>query len=726
MRLVLLLLVAVPLFAQSEICRFPAGDPIDPFKRWLISQELTCVAATPRVEIPAGLWNVFAKSNAELSPPLLVQGGTSFDAASLQKGPAATITVQLPEGHSGVVYVPRRATAFPVSGTRTQVPAGEQLWLLVLDKSHAVTSIVTVASLEAGTERTVDARTGGLTSVLLASLRVAEEDREPLRNAGGGVLPPEVRITSGGSSYDADPLPPPASLDGAFVLMRGASAGDAEIQIGGRGWLPYRTRVSVGSRNVTAITTPLLVRPAASLIVSFSTGVDVVALDRSLGSCDPSKDKPPVFEISVLACPEPPRGKDLDPEACQLIRQQPFGAEVPYGSFAVDDVAPGTYRAVMRFGKLPPVSSMATVQALQQSPVRISATYSSVYGSLRLGGEPAGQDAVIAFPNGGVGFASKETGEYRAVLLDHRIDSDARLDIVACEGDLNAFVLTDRHVTPFSRFDIDIPDNSISVHVTDTFTRMALRQATLKYVVLSQSGQPLVTETVTSDPLMPNRFVMEHVPERRIELTVSHSGYEKYRVERFTMPKREHKTIDVQMVPLRGSRGRIVSPMPFDEATVNWQSASGRGGETVELAPDGTFFYERAHEAGEIMTIVSKSHPLWVLRMPALAPRQSLDLRFPDAPVREFTVRLDGADARKPTSIGLAIGDLVVPAGALFLHQSLRGSSVSLIPDKRLFLPFRDILETGPIELFAGPASSPRKRLTPGVTELVLSLPPPL
>ena len=724
MRLVLLLLLAVPLLGQSEICRFPAGDPIDPFRRWLSSQELTCVAATPRIEIPAGLWNVFARSSTDLSTPIFVQGGTTLDATTLQNGPAATLNVQLPEGHSGVVYVPRRAIAFPVTGARTIVPAGEPLWLLVLEK-RTIVSIVPISAIEAGTERAVNARTGGLASSLLGSLRVAEEDREPLRKAGGGMLSPKVRATADGPSYEADPLPAPAFLDGAFVLVRGVPAGNAELEIAGRGWLAHRTSVTVGSRNVTAVTAPLLVRPAASLLVSFSTGVDVVALDRSLGSCDPSKDKPPVFDISVLACPDPKPGKDLDPEACRLIRQQSFGAEIPYGSFAVDDVAPGTYRAVMHFGKLPPVSSMVSVQALQQSPVRLSATYSTVYGSLTLGDEPTGQDATIAFPGGGVGFASKETGEYRAVLLDHYIESDARLDITACEGDLNAFVLTDRHVTPFSRFDIDIPDNSISVHVTDTFTRMALRQATLKYVVLSQRGRPLITETVTSDPLMPSRFVMEHVPERRIELTVSHGGYEKYRVERFTMTKSDHKTIEVQMVPLRGSRGRIVSPMPFDEGTVNWQSASGRGGETVDLAPDGTFFYERTHEPGEIMTIVSRSHPLWVLRMPALAPRQSLELRFPDAPVRELTVRLEGADARVMTPIGLAVGDLVVPSGALLAHQRLRGSSASILGDRRSFLPFRDILETGPIEVFAGPPDAPRKRLTPGITELVLSLSPP-
>jgi hypothetical protein len=718
MRLVLLLLLAVPLLGQSEICRFPAGDPVDPFRRWLTSQELTCVAATPRTEIPAGSWNVFTRSNTELSTPILVQGATTVDTTTLRNGPSATLNVQLPEGHNAVVYVPRRAIAFPVSGTRTSVPAGEPLWLLVLEK-RTIASIVPISAIEPRTERAIDARTGGLTPSLLAWLRVAEEDREALRNASG-VTSPRVRMTAGGATREADSLPAPAFLDGAFALVRGVSTGAAELEIAGSGWLPHRASVTVAPRNVTVVTAPLLVRPAASLLVSFSTGEDVVALERSLGSCDPSKDKPLLFEITVFSCPDPEPGEAIDPNACKLIRKETFGAEVPYGTFTVDDVAPDDYRAVMHFGKLPPVSAMVTVQALQQLPVRLSATYMGLYGSLTHGGEPLDDDATISFPGGGVGFGSKETGEYHAVLLDHIIEPDALLQIATCDRKLRAPILTDQFLKPFTRFDIDVPDNSITVNVTDTFTRMRLREAKLRYVVLSRFRRPLlVVPDVPFVDEAPGRFVIKAVPERRIELTVTHAGYQKY-VESFMISKSEHKTIDVQLVPLRGTRGRIVSPVPFVEGTVTWHSPSGRGGETVELGPDGTFVYEHTHEVGEIMTVVSRSHPLWIWRMPDLAPRQTLELRFPDAPARTFDVTIEGVDDRELTPLGMSIGDLLVPAGALFQHQHLRDSQISIRGNRSA--AFRDILETGPIEIFAGPPDSPRKRLMPGVTKVVVSL----
>jgi hypothetical protein len=156
----------------------------------------------------------------------------------------------------------------------------------------------------------------------------------------------------------------------------------------------------------------------------------------------------------------------------------------------------------------------------------------------------------------------------------------------------------------------------------------------------------------------------------------------------------------------------------FEEGHVTWHRPSGRG-ETVELGSDGTFVFEGVHEAGEIMTVVSRSHPLWVLRMPAIGPKQSLDLRFPDAPVREFDVKIKDVDPQALIPIGIAIGDLVVPSGALWQHQRLRDAEAYERGNRSV--TFRDILQTGPIEVFTGDDQSRRERLGPGVTELVFT-----
>lgn len=718
MRFAFLLCLAVPLFAQSEICRFRAGDAVNPFQRWLASQQVTCEDATKAV--PPGRWNVFVRGTNALSSPVFVEG--TFDPSSLPTAPAATIALQLPDGHGGVVYVPRRAIAFPVTGARVQVPAGEELWLIVLEKSRVIVSIVPIPAIEAGAERAVDARSGGVSSSILGWLQVAEGDRAAIRNSGD-VQSPTVYVMSAGPAREADPLPWPAFLDGAFVLVRGVSAGNAELEIAGRGWLPHRTRAKVESRVITIAKEPLLVRPAASLIVNWSgDDGDLLALDRSLGSCDSSKDKPPLFEISVSACAKPKHPDDpVDPTTCRLVRQETFGPEVPYGSFAVDDIPPGIYRVEMSFGRVPPVSTMVSAVAMQQRSVRIRAIYLTMYGSLTRGGEPLEHDATIAFPGDGAGFASQETGEYRAVLKQG-VETDDQINVTECEGGLRTLVLADQPGGAHSRFDIDIPDNTLAINVTDTFTQMSLPAASLRYVVLSKNfpKRPVITRVLTPDEHAHGRFVLKAVPEREIHLTVSHGGYEKYIVKPFTMPKSEKKTIDVQMVPLRGSRGRIVSPVPFDDGSLGWYTQEGKGIEQVDLGPDGTFVYERSHEPGETMVVVSRSHPLWIFRAPAVDPRQTLEVRFPDAPIREFEVTILGADTRTVTPVGIVVGGMMIPSGALDHHQTLRERRMHIRGSGSMM--FRDFAETGPIDVFAGALDSPRKRLTSGVTELVFEL----
>jgi hypothetical protein len=696
MRWLALLWLVVPLFANAEVCRFRAGDGDDPFRRWLTSQEVVCVASHTTGELPAGLWNVFTRTAEGVSLPTLGEGWT---VPLTPVVPSATLVLRLPDQHRGVVYVPQRASAYPVDPTqRVMVPAGESLWVMVLDKGNAVASIVAVPALDAGSERAVDARTGALPPSILGWLQVAEAERIAVQRATG-IASPTVRV----AAIDADPLPPPAALHGAFVLARGVAAGEVEMDIGGRSWLPYRMKVNVGSRAVTTASGPLLVRPASSLLVNWSLDDRMKTLEQSFGSCNGGREGPRQIEISILACAKPKREiGPLDPKKCTLVRRETIAAILPFGSFAVDEVAPGAYRAEMRFGKLPVISAETVAPPLQQQTLPLSGWFEAMYGSLTIGGEPLADDATIEIAGGGVGFASKETGEYRAVVRDG-VEVDQKIDVVTCDGKLRAFVLADEDSEWRTRFDIDIPDNEIAVNVTDTFTQMPLPNATLRYVVMSKRKlRPVVTRTITGNDESNGSFTIRHVPEREIRLTVSHAGYQKSEIAPFTMTRRGDKHLDVQLLPLRGSRGKVLSPKPFDGGTILWMSPAGNETERAELAPDGTFVFTNTHEAGEVMAVVSFSHPLWVVRTPKMGEeRQTFEIPFPVAPVREFDVEIRSREIGPATYIGIVIGGVPVPQAALRTHQMLReleplvfvGSSTT----------YRDILETGPIEVLRGP-----------------------
>lgn len=687
----------------GEVCRFAAGNVRTPIGRWLSSQQTTCVAAGSTLDLPPGTWNVFGRTDGAISTDPVLAGSASAPARlSLHLVPAATLLPTLPAGRTGVVYAPRRGIAYPVSGSRMAVPAAETLWLIAMEKNQPA-AVFVILPIEAGTERTVDARGGGVGAAILAWLQFAEEDRAALATARGVSLP-HVRMTQGGIAKDSDPLPPLEALDGALVLLRGAAAGDAEIDVGGRGWLSSRRRVKI-ERTVTVVSEPLAVRPAATLIVQWSTADDLVALNEKIGSCSVDKKRVPQFEISVASCPAQQRPNEpVDPATCRPVRQESFPANVDFGDLTVEDIPPGTYRAEMRFGNLPPVQRVVRVTAFQQAVARLQAHYFEIYGSLTRGGKALGEDASLTFPSG-TGFAARESGEYHAAL-ESSLEVDAAIRIASCESNLRATVLTDAPVRPRARNDIDIPDNELVVEVIDTFTRMPLPGASVRVTVFSlrMPHRPVLEHKLTTaDVRGVARAVLTSVPEREIVINVSLSGYQKQVVAPFTMPRNERKTIEVQLVPLRGSPARIVSQREFDSGSVLWFSAAGEETERAELGPDGAFFYANAHGPDETMAVVSKSHPLWVVRAPSAARGQTLEIPFPDAaPPRTFEVTLAAADRQSVRHIGLAVRGLRVPLGALRAHQGLRNLPYVLRGPGPLLI--RDVAETGPIEVVLGPS----------------------
>ena len=716
--LALLLLVARPLTAATvatierdgvtvpgEVCRFQAGDRDNPFQRWLASTETICVASGSEMHLGGGLWNVFGRTKDGVSSPVLVDGDRTPRILSLSAGPAATLIALLPEKQSAIVYAPRRNTGFPLprSNERNAVPAGEELWLIVVEKSKAV-AIFPVPALESGSERTIDARSAGA-SFVLGWVEVSEADRAALDQARG-LSSTNVRISAKGPATNSYPLPSPELLHGAFVLVRSALVGDVDVSLEGRGWLRHRRRVTI-ERTITSITESLLARAASTVIVNWSTHGDLPSLERSLGSCEPDGAEPPQMEVEVSRCEPPQRpGEPIDTASCTVMHRELLSVQQAFGAFTLVDVAPALYRAVLRFGKLPPVASSVPVSPFRQGSMRLNAEYREIYGSLTLGGKPLGRDAMIQFPGDGRGFAPAPDGEYRAVIVRPQGPTDETIRVSTCDARLQTFFLPEIARRPASRFDIDIPDNSLTIHVTDTFTRMPISGATVRYVVMSKlvPRRPVVTQMLktgaeASAEAGEGSVEIRHVPEREIRLQISKAGYQKYDVEPFSITRSEARTVDVQLVPLRGSTGKIVSPRPFENATVLWYS-SGRETEQAEVGPDGTFVYANPHD-GETMVVVSFSHPLWVLRSPAVSRGKVIELRFPEAPAREFQITIDGGRPRTATQPGLAVDGVMIPHVALRLHQSLRGLPAVM----RGFtpLPIGAILETGPIDVLLSP-----------------------
>ena len=376
------------------------------------------------------------------------------------------------------------------------------------------------------------------------------------------------------------------------------------------------------------------------------------------------------------------------------------------------------YRAELRFGRLPPVDVVADVPPLQQRPFPLQAYYYEAFGSLTRGGEPLRDDARIDFPHGGVGFSVRDSGEWRGVVKEG-FGPDSKIDIATCSGK-RTVVISDQGMAPKRRFDIDIPDNSLTITVVDTFTQRPLPAAMLKYVVMSKRLPrfPVITRDVgqsdASDDAgkrVAGRFVLKDVPpERDLHLTVSCPGYKKKEIDTFSMTSSETKEIDVDLLPLGGSEAKVISARPFVNGAIFWFSLAGVETERADLAPDGTFHFERTHYRDETMTVVSSSHPLWILRAPPVERATPLQVRFPDAtPPRDAEVTIYNMPQRMVTLIGVAIGGMRVPQPALAQHLALRGAAPLVAGGGPLLVPA--LAESGPIDILRGPSGMPRQGL---------------
>jgi hypothetical protein len=725
---------------RVELCRFRALEAENPFRRWLASQEVTCVAAGSQDAFPPGLWNVFARAEGAVSAsPLLIDGDAGPGRIAPELAPAATVVPLLPEKHNAVLYAPRRGSAFPYAprrgsafptdAARVTVPADEPLWLFVLGGTSTPVAVIPVAPLAPGTERSVDARNGGPSSVV-GWLHVPDADRAAVSTASDITAPSVVA-----GSRQAEPLPRTSLLHGAFFRVQDVAPGSAEVRVSGRGWVPDRRVIKV-EPGLTVAAAPLLVRGAGTLIVHWNTADDLPALDRSFGSCE-NDDHAPQLTIAVFKCPRLQRGEELDPADCAQVREEKVDGF--FGSMTFEDVVPGLYRANMRYGKLPAASALKNVAPLRVDDLRIFAHYVTVYGSVTRGGEPVDEKMRVEFRNG-VGFAP-ESEDYVAVSRPPLPEAEEQVTVTACDGAPRAVVLTDQPMRAGARFNIDIPDNELTVHVTDTFTRELLAGAVVKLEAMSVLRPPRVVLETKGVANEQGTLVWPAVPVRELHLTVSHAGYQPQRIAPFSLTKSEKKSVEVQLVPLRGTRGKIVSDRPFENASVAWFASGGSMTEWVELAADGTFVIANRHAADETMAVLSTSHPLWVLRAPAVAGRESLSVNFPIAPAVAFDVWLTAAAApNESRHVGIIIGGVRVPQPVLAQHQTLRRDPSLLRGGGPQH--FRDLLATGPIDVILGPqseelvsrgrvldlfalpqfADAPRQRLEAGASDMVFTI----
>ena len=650
----LLLAIAVPASAdrfnvtfegkpvsRAQVCASRAGDLASPMTRFFTGTATICFSADGDVQLPPGTWNVFARRGSELISDSVVLAGSGTKTHDLALIPAAAVEH---DDQPLYVYVPKSGAVIPVSDI---VPATRVVPLIVR-AGHVDALGTPVTPKTTATNRFVFPEEKG--SVVV-----------PVTIEGKGE-PPQVEL--GGATQRAE-----ASL----LFFRDVPPGFQMIRLSGDRW--KRAEGLVPARRGEVVVAPVLVaRAGRTLRVHWWLRSDLPKNQ----DCEGKPAKTSRFELALLDCQM----------RCTVIDTQTLPENAAKGVLEFPNVAAGPY--ALRVGSL-----QKDIKVGDSSDIDFEIRYATFFGRVTKGGKPL---HVRLFDTA----TDPDTGEY-AAALPALPKSGAPVTLVPCDGGGAIRVVPDDAPADNARFDIDVPDNRVVIHVTDAESRAPVEKAFVSMAAL-ENGHDQAAHFAGPAGLTDadGRLVIESaVANKRLHICAWRSDYENACSDRFQLGGETEKTVELALSRSAARHGRVVLAGPQQVASVAWYTPDGRTTETAQVRDDGTFVYQRAHAPGEIVTYVAVNQPLIVMRQPHVADDEVLEIRPPfGARVRTFQVALSSA-AHEGASLAIAMGDIIVPADALRLHMGRRGMQAAVSPGWTTTVP--DIVESAPIRVILVP-----------------------
>jgi hypothetical protein len=706
----------------GEICFFDATSLANPLDRLATFTTVKCTSADRDVALPAGTWNVFARSDrGYISKSLLAlrDGRVVDDQRTFQLVPSVSLGLDFDVAPTERVafYVESSGIVIPlVPGERTvQVPADTRVFPLII-RDGAIRDVGVAIDARAGTPLVVRRPSSdperrivavGLTPDRDAFTKISTRGRAP-----GSVLANEQAALN-----RVDPAFTGNEALALFSLP--AKTIRATVRVGGEGWLPTW-------REVIAVRTdgPLLIVPTTTLAIHWSVADDLLKVaDRwRREECDGSTRAvddlaiPPNggLTLSLAECPGLQAGtsaRSVKKESCRVISSASLEAGRLAGRQTFNGIAPGAYLLRLGSDALPPALEVVEVRGSSDT-ASIALQYETYYGTITRDDKPIHASATI----GAGAVTDADTGEYFTLVaatstpplppnVAARMFKDASpITITECESGAVTIYTPDESPVPNRPFDIDLTSNVVRVTVVDRATGANVDGANVSFGVVRRDEPTLMLATSEAGVFKSGHPVEIHtLPLRRpIEVCATHADYRRSCAERFTLTTEREK--DVVISADRASRrSGKVHRAGLVEGRVIWYSAEGRSVETVPVEANGTFHYSEAHAPGEIVAVISASSPLFLFTQPRLADDQTFDIQIPPAPTRSMTVVMSSESSDPKGFVTLAIGDLIVPLSVLSQHLRWRGARPLFLSPGQIEM--RDILTTAPIQVIFAPIS---------------------
>ena len=708
----------------AEICAFRAESAATPFRQLLASNEIVCAAT-----FPPGLWNVFARrGSTQISArTVLVDTHVPLPDVELRLEPAASVSfTALPKGTHGVVYLTDSVSAFPARGDGVALVPAERDLLPLAARDGLPVAVGEPLRLSADAKQA--AAFGPAASRGVATwVSIAPADLAALRSARRK-QPPQVAAKSSRSAVaPVNPLRGTIVLDRAMQFLR-APAGAATLEISGTPWKRESLAVDVPQSGIVVTSSPLLLIPTSSAIVKWASRRDLTALtsNRTPPCPGPKEPKaaPPKPVVSLLSCRgyQPSRALQLlDRDQCTVVGARDWPPPQRNGEVAFESLDAGSYVIEFTFAGLPPIREPLRLGHFDQENVNLDIDYNTLCGRVTVGGEKVPSPVRVTFDFVHAVYTNDD-GDYN-VVLNKPLVADRVISLRSCDGSVDGERIVESDVLPNSRYDIDLPANSVTVEAADAESNAPIAGAAVRYGAFrgdemsslyyfrlayapDASGNNVPTRTGAD-----GRYLIRNLPpEKTLRVCLEHDDYERTCAEPLTLTSTQTKTLHIAMKPKKGFGGSIVGANDVAAGQLYWYAADGRETERTVVKPDGTFRFNLRHDPGEAVVFVSANLPLFAFPQPFLGEHDPMNVTMPPSPALSFSVSIDENRRQESAVVTIAIGGLVVPYPPFAQHLALHGSQLDLRNRGPLLVP--DILQTGQILVILGP---PLDQVTPAM-----------
>ncbi|HEX6100867.1 MAG TPA: carboxypeptidase-like regulatory domain-containing protein [Thermoanaerobaculia bacterium] len=687
--------------AGGEVCFFKTSadaTSLSPDRLFFADREVHCVPAHQVIEIPVGKFLFFGihpdgfitPHRSSLSQPA-PDSEECFSRVVMTAVPAAIldfgkVTPSSPGAYLGVWIEDTetmQSTFLPSlpGATTMQVPANVRfLPMEIVDR--APRRVWNVMKLDAGGRHELAAVPPSKGGVAITWLE--GPDQEVKRVSGQAKLDPPALTLRAATGQTLTPVFAPKHLGayrGTLVIFTDVPAGPAAISIGGSWWMPEERTVEVKAGEA------VVTKQALPFAVASRVRIEQPVWASGMSFLDSCDDPLPRTRAVLLRCPER--------AACTPVREVEFEEGSDGAELAA--IEPGDYVAEVRLPNglsgREPVTATAGKVARARPP--IDATV--LYGTVRRGKEPVTAQIVFGTMEKTVTDAQ---GAFRVAL---RRNPDALpVEVSFCDGVRKYLHVPERPPSPYEAFDIVVPENSVTAHVTDAVTGAAIRGARARVAVRAPSseGSPLFTRSALTDDSGDARIEFLP-PAHRVVLCATADGYERGCGDPLVLPAEGEKSVKVRLAPAGTQKGRILGLGDPTDARVFFIAANGATLPPVVVREDGTFTY--AGHGGIAYAVVVSPHAPLTLAPAGLPDPASGELvvRIPQTPPRRLIVRLGPEMPQRTARVGLIVGGVTIPPDALGRHQAYRGLQSTIVHQRTLEI--LDIAATGDIAVRLGP-----------------------